>query len=78
MPQRIVVGPAKRRTALCYAQTAPQQDVLTEKLTYFSADTKDLAPPPSYLSILVRAGICLVLIIAMIYGINRAMTSWLN
>jgi hypothetical protein len=73
----MIAGTAKRQSALCYAQTTRQQDLLAEKLTY-TAGGGELEHIPSYLSILARAGLCLVLIIAMIYGINRVMEIWLR
>ena len=74
MTQRMIMGGAGHKRALCYAETVPQQIELSEKLT---GANDNFDTPPSYVSIAVRAGICLLLIGLLVYGINRAMAVWL-
>lgn len=77
MSQRIVSGVARRHAALCYAQNIRQQTMLAEKLSTFASEEGETEYLPSYVSIVVRAVICVVLIGGLMYGVNRAMTAWL-
>ena len=73
MTQRMIIGGTRAKRALCYAETVPQQIELSEKLI----TDDDFDTSPSYVSIAVRATICVVLICVLVYGINRAMLVWL-
>jgi len=51
--------------------------MLAEKLSTFASEEGETEYLPSYVSIVVRAVICVVLIGGLMYGVNRAMTAWL-
>ena len=78
MSQRIVSGVARRHAALCYAENTRQQDMLAEKLSTISSTDGETLYLPSYVSIVVRAIVCVVMIGGLMYGVNRAMAAWLS